>query len=105
MYARTLFKCRSLRMIWLWKWLCQTGVFGVSRSVFIFWVTDDLNPETRVESERFCRWEGVRGIHAPLQQIPAGAVNVFPTVAFFDDGLEVFLPDHLVLHRVFDDRA
>ena len=37
--------------------------------------------------------------------LAAGAVEVFPTVALFDDGFEVFLPDDRVLDGVFNDGA
>ena len=35
----------------------------------------------------------------------AGAIEVFPAVALLDHRLQVFQPDHAVLHGVFDDRA
>ena len=42
---------------------------------------------------------------AHLDHLLAGAIEVFPAVALFDDGLQVLLPDDAILHRVFDDRA
>src|SRR6187431_2937588 len=40
-----------------------------------------------------------------LELVAAGAVEIFPAVAFLDHGLQVFAPDHRVLHRVLDDCA
>src|SRR6478609_2319575 len=40
-----------------------------------------------------------------LELVAAGAVEIFPAVAFLDHGFEILAPDHGVLHRILDDRA
>ena len=35
----------------------------------------------------------------------ACAIDIFPAIALLDDRFQIFPPDQLVLHRVFDDRA
>src|SRR5262245_41585491 len=39
------------------------------------------------------------------EDFAARSIEIFPTVAFFDDGLQILLPDDFVLHGILDDRA
>src|SRR5215472_13665547 len=40
-----------------------------------------------------------------LHHLVTLAIQVFPAVALFDDGLQVFEPDDAILHRILDDGA
>ncbi len=40
-----------------------------------------------------------------LGEFAAGTVEVFPAIAFFDDGFQILLPNHGILHGIFDDGA